>query len=77
MLYLLGEKVCICGLAEVFSPQITKKLCPPIAYPQVSHLRKVCKCNKLLRSENLRNCDLRNLTFGPPIFGKHTIYIRT
>jgi hypothetical protein len=34
MLYLWGEKVYICGLAKVLSPQITKRLSPQIENQQ-------------------------------------------
>jgi hypothetical protein len=34
MLYFKEEKVCICGFAEVLSPQVTKRLVPKIANPQ-------------------------------------------
>ncbi len=34
MVYLKGEKVCICGLAEVLNPQTKKRLAPQIANPQ-------------------------------------------
>ncbi len=40
VLYLSGEKECICRLPEVFSPQINKKRLGP-QIRKVSHLRKV------------------------------------
>jgi hypothetical protein len=47
MLYLQGEKVCISGLAEVASPQITKKdWARKSQIRKVSHLQKVSKNNK-------------------------------
>jgi hypothetical protein len=55
MLYLKGEKVRICGLAKVLSPQITKKV--GSANPQsVPICRKVHKSNKLFKSTNFRIC---------------------
>ncbi len=33
---------------------------------KVSHLRNVCKSNKLFKSANLRICDLRNLPADRP-----------
>jgi hypothetical protein len=55
MLYLKGEKLRICGLAKVLSPQITKKV--GSANPQsVSICRKVHKSNELFPSTNFRIC---------------------
>jgi hypothetical protein len=41
MLYLKGEKVCICGLAEVLSPQ--KSLGPQISILQITDLQITIK----------------------------------
>jgi hypothetical protein len=42
-------------------PQITKRLSP-----QVPHLRKVRKYNKIYKSANFRICDLQNLFADRP-----------
>ncbi len=54
MLYFLRVKVCIIGLAEVLSPQITEK----IGSAKCNIFRKVVKSNKLYESTNLRICNL-------------------
>ncbi len=56
MLYLLGEKVCIWGLAGVLSPQIIKMFSPQIANAQSVTFAEVRKSNKSLKSESLRIC---------------------
>jgi hypothetical protein len=55
-LYVIFQRVnvCICGLAEVLSPQITEK----IGSAKCHIFRKVGKSNKLFESANLRICDL-------------------
>ncbi len=58
-IYLQGEKVSICGLSQVFSPQITKRVGPQIADRKVSHLQKVRKSNKFFNSVDLQICYLR------------------
>jgi hypothetical protein len=60
MLYLQGEKVCICGLSEVFSKS-QKDWVRKSQIRKVSHLRKVRKSNNLFKSINLRICDFRKL----------------
>jgi hypothetical protein len=62
MLYFVSRKVCICGLAEVLSPQITKRLGPQIANPQ--------KCHICGRSANLTN-DLSPQISGYTICGTY------
>jgi hypothetical protein len=64
-LYFLGGKVCICGLVEVISPQISKKI--GSANHKVPHLRKVRKSNTLFKSANLRICNLLNLFADRPL----------
>jgi hypothetical protein len=67
MLYLLGEILCICGLAKVFKFANHKK-------DWVRKNRKSAKChicgksksNKFCKSANLRICDLRNLSADNP-----------
>ncbi len=56
-----GEKVCVFGFAEVFTPQITKKILSPN--------RKSAKCHICGRSANLTNlriCGLWNLFADRP-----------
>ncbi len=60
------RKRCICGLAEVLSPQITKSWIRKSQIHIGSHLPKVSKSNKLFKSANLRVCDLRNLLADRP-----------
>jgi hypothetical protein len=66
MTYFKVEKVCICGFAEVSSPQITKDWVRKSQIHKVSHLRKVRKLNKLFKPANLWICDLRNLFADRP-----------
>jgi hypothetical protein len=63
---LVGRKVCICGLAEVLSLQITKRLCPQIANPQSATFVEVLQSNKIFKSANLRISDLWNLFADRP-----------
>jgi hypothetical protein len=72
MLYLLGEKVCICGVAEVLSLQ--KSLDPQIVNPQITNpqittkigfqVRQARKSNKLVEV-----CKLVDLRFAEHIYG--------
>jgi hypothetical protein len=57
-----GEKVCICGLAEVLAnhKRVRKQI------RKVSQFRKVRKSNKLFKSTNLRICNLRKLFADRP-----------
>jgi hypothetical protein len=78
MLYLYGEKVCICGVAEVFSLQ--KSLDPQIANlhitnPQITTMiglknRKFAKCHICERSAKLTNC-FKSATCGFAICGTY------
>jgi hypothetical protein len=61
MLYLIGEKVCVFGFAEVFSPQITKKIESPNRRSAKCHI-----CGRSANLTNLRICDLRNLFADRP-----------
>jgi hypothetical protein len=54
MIYLKGVRVCICGFAEVFSPQTQKDWVRKSQIRKVSHLWKVSKFSKLFKSEDLR-----------------------
>jgi hypothetical protein len=51
-LYLQGENVCICGLAELEVRKSQKYVCPQIR--QVPHLRRVRKAYKLFNSASLQ-----------------------
>ncbi len=66
MTYLQRGKVCICGLAEVLSSQITKRLDPQIANPQRVTFAESPQSDKLFKSANLRICDSRNLFADRP-----------
>jgi hypothetical protein len=52
MLYLLGEKVCICGVAQVLSLQ--KSLDPQIANPQITNLQITTKIG--FENHKFANC---------------------
>jgi hypothetical protein len=68
MVYLRGDKICFCGLAEVLSPQITKKIgSRKSQLPEVSHLRQVNKSDKLFKSVHFRNHDLRKFFADLPL----------
>jgi hypothetical protein len=75
MLHLQGEKVCTrnCGLAEVLSPQITKKI-GSANRKFVPHLRKVRKSNTLCKSANFWICNLP--TAPPPLLKIQCTYPR-
>jgi hypothetical protein len=69
---LLEEKYELADLWIVEEPK-TQRLGSQIS--KVSQLWKVCKSKKLLRSENLRICDLRNLFADcPPLVINIGIY---
>jgi hypothetical protein len=48
MLYLEGERLFICGLAEALSPEITKNWVRKKKIREGSYFLKVCKSNKYL-----------------------------
>jgi hypothetical protein len=69
--YLHTGKIYICGLAEVLSSQITKRLGPQIANPQSVTFAKSSQSDKIFESANLRICDSQNL-FADPLL--HCMY---
>jgi hypothetical protein len=60
MLYLQGEKVCICGLTEVLSRQITKK----IGFTQIANPQSVV----FAEGRKLADFHFAELIWGPPSF---------